>query len=530
MNLSHSKKAYLNFLVMIVILLILDLISESDILYRPFHLNSLFTVIFCPILIIWGYSVCSRIIMPQVRHCLMLIAFSLLMLFVIRTCKWDFFKPLQDISTFLWYMYYIPFITVPMLSFHASVRTGTDPGSKAPVYIPVLWGFSVILIISILTNNLHGKLLIIENDHSYQHGWLYSVLLIHSIILTAASFVILFRKCHLSCCRKQIYIPLSLCIIALVMMIIYLLINGSPTIFGIRLYMIQEVYCLLFIGLWEGCIIIGLLPSNIHYRKLFAISHTDAELISADRSMTIDSLSDDHGTDEDLIRRENPVSGGIIRWTEDRKAINRLNTELSEANEKLREEQDLIEEENRIMEEYSRYETLNRLYDSIAEHTRNKAVQLEKALSDTEGFEKGLIPNLLIGTYIKRCANMVLLSGMSKEIPLEELALAIRESFECMSITGMDCMLTKGTPGKAYAEIIIAAFDLFEAIAEKNINLCSVISVSTSPEQAILMKVETDGAFEEADIPDSINMFRSYITIETDEDETCIVFGGDIHE
>jgi hypothetical protein len=514
MTLSQSKKAYLNFLIIIVVLLVTDYISGSDILYGPFHLNSLFTSVFCPILIMWGFSVRNRIIMPHVRHCLVGIAFSLLMLFVLRTCRHEFFYLSPEINIFLWCMYYIPFVTVPTLSFHAAVRTGSDPESKPHVCIPVIWSLSLILIISLLTNNLHEQLLIINDDYSYSHGWLYYVFLIYSFILTITSLVILFRKCQLSLCRKHVYMPVSLCLIGIILLTVYLVKGGSPELFGVKLYLMQEVFSLIFIGFWEGCIIIGLLPSNTHYKDLFGISHTDAELISSDKSMHFDSVrTPEQGQDEDIIQKEYPINGGVVRWMEDVKTV-----------------RDLIEEENRIMEEYTRYETLNRLYDSIADHTRDKVTVLDGALSDKDSFEKNIIPNLLLGTYVKRCANLILLSGSSKMISVEELTLSIRETFEDLSITGTDCVLEKGTQGKASAESVIAAFDLFESVAEKVLFKCSVISASITPAPGILLQIETDASYSEEDIPDKISKFRSNVTVSGDEDEVCIKFGGELYD
>jgi len=531
MTLTQSKKAYLKILVLILALLVTDYVSATDILYEPFHINSLFTAVFCPVLIIWGFSVKSRIIMPQVRNCLFGIAVSLLILFVIRTCRYDFFHGVPELDHILWYMYYIPFVTVPALSFHAAVRTGSDPESKAPAYIPVIWSIAVILMAAFLTNDLHKKLLIIESDTSYTHGLPYFLYIIYSGVLTLASLVILFRKCRISLCRKHTYIPVSLCMIAVVMLAIYLALGGSPTLFGHRLYFLQEVYSLLFIGFWEGCIIIGLLPSNTHYRELFGISHTDAELISSDKSSQYDSVKmSGSKPDDDLIRKEYAINGGVVRWTEDIGTVRDLNEKLGEANERISEENDLIEEENRIMEEITRYETLNRLYDSIADHTRDKVIALDKALSDTDDFEKNIIPNLLLGTYVKRCANLILLSGSSKTISVEELTLSIRETFEDISITGTDCVLEKGTPGKASSESVIAAYDLFESVAEKVLTKCSVISVSVTPAPGILLQIETDAPYSAEDLPKKIKRFRSRVTITGDEDESCIKFGGEVHD
>ena len=55
--------------------------------------------------------------------------------------------------------------------------------------------------------------------------------------------------------------------------------GGSPTLNGVKLYLIQEVYALYFIGFWEGCILIGLIPTNTSYESLLDITSTGAVLL-----------------------------------------------------------------------------------------------------------------------------------------------------------------------------------------------------------------------------------------------------------
>lgn len=421
------------------------------------------------------------------------------------------------------------FITVPALSFHAAVRTGTDPASPLALSVKIMWAAAAIILTACLTNDLHGCLLDFHADGSYDHGVVYYVLVAFAVCLTLSSLVILARKCQHSLCRRQMYIPAILCGIGFVMLIIYNVCDGAPIISGIKLFNIQEVYVLIFLGFWEGCIIIGLLPSNTDYDALFHLSHTCAEISSHDGKIRFVSAS---RTDfsvmgsPNIVRKSQSITGGAIAWTEDRSTINAISQELSEANDRIQEENDLIAESNRIEAEYTRYETLNRLYDLIADHCRDQAERLENVLSDETAFEEDIVLYLILGTYVKRSANLMLLANSSLLLSLDELCYALRETFECISISGIDCILKKAPGKKSPSELVIAAHDLFEAAVEAVYGKCSIIVASAAPDSRTVIRIETDAPLSWDDIPEKLRIPALSLTV-TDE-ESCLTLGGDV--
>ena len=173
----------------------------------------------------------------------------------------------------LWYLFYVPFIALPTLSLSAASWSGKSENYRIPMIIKIGWGIAGLLMAGILTNDLHHTALIFtfRADGSLQadYNWLYYVIFIWDFSITLSSYILLIIRCRLSQCRKNWYIPVIPSSVAFVLIILYYTVGGAPTVFGIKLYNIQEVYLLLFIGLWEECISIGLISSNTGYSRLF---------------------------------------------------------------------------------------------------------------------------------------------------------------------------------------------------------------------------------------------------------------------
>ena len=155
----------------------------------------------------------------------------------------------------------------------ASSWSGKSENYKIPTIIKACWSITGLIMAGMLTNDLHHAALsfTVKADGSLQagHNWLYYVIFAWSIVITLSSYILLIKRCRLSQCRKNWYVPVIPSAAAFVLIIIYYAVGGAPIVAGVKLYNIQEVYLLLFIGLWEGSIRIGLITSNTGYNKLF---------------------------------------------------------------------------------------------------------------------------------------------------------------------------------------------------------------------------------------------------------------------
>ncbi len=399
-----------------------------------------------------------------------------------------------------------------MLSLSAADYVSKDENADMSGCIRVLWGTTGILLLGVLTNDFHHFVLSFSRKpdatDQISYCWLYYVIFVWSFAVTLGSFLLLIKKCKLSQCRRKWYIPIIPAAAALILVVVYYLCGGnSPQIVGIKLYHIHEIYIFLYMGLWEGCIRIGLIPSNTGYNRLFEITHINAEIQSADGN-TVYRSGDffDTGENADYHRKTYTIRGGSVTWSEDISALNRLNSSIADMTEQIKEENDLIEAENKYTAEKVKYETQNRLYDKIAHHTHPQLVRIDEIMNGSGELKSKMKRCLLFGTYVKRCSNLMLAADHSPVMSTDELYFSVRESMEQMQSLGIVCELTNGTAKKIPSGNIITAYDVFEAVIESVADLANALSVRIIPDENMLLSIETDHIIS----TDSIGIMEVY--------------------
>ena len=141
-----------------------------------------------------------------------MIAVSLLMLFIVRICRWMLFLHSALADRYTYYLFYIPFIALPMLSLSAAEYVSRDEQVDMPLYIKLFWGVTGLLMLSVLTNDIHHFVLSFtkasDNSDHISFYWLYYVIFVWSFVVTIGSFIMLIKKCRLSQCRIKWYIPI----------------------------------------------------------------------------------------------------------------------------------------------------------------------------------------------------------------------------------------------------------------------------------------------------------------------------------
>jgi len=383
----------------------------------------------------------------------------------------------------LWYAYYVPFSFVPLLSLSAALRVGRRETERPPAILPVLWAVWGVLCVLLLTNGRHGWLLRhqIGGGDEAEYGWLYGAVVGWSALLVIAFFLVLILRSRRARIRRFWLAPTAAFVLSAALFVWYYAAGGAPTAYGVKLFNLQELFAFAVVSIWESVIRIGLVPSNTGYGDLFRISHLNAAIADERGTVAVVSFGSEENegdpaderfrepdgeTRPERVSKSAPIPGGTVYWTEDRSAIVRLNSELSEATETLEGENDLIEEENRIRAEQARYEAENRLYDMIAEAVRPELLRVDRSLADGETFEAALRENMILGAFIKRRANLELLADEAGRLSTDELYYAIRESCEYLALSGRAAEVRKNGERELPPGIILLAYDFFEQIAE----------------------------------------------------------------
>lgn len=276
----------------------------------------------------------------------------------------------------------------------------------------------------------------------------------------------------------------------------YFIVGGSLEIYGVKLYTIQEIFCFLFIFSFEGFIHVGLIPSNSEYTALFRLSHIGAEISDHDGTPLYRSLNYLQGNN--VRRHQMPISGGSVVWTEDMSVIYRLNENIQNALDDINQENELIRQENAIREERIRYETQNRLYDSIARRVHTQAETIEMLLcsdgKSEETFRNDLKLAAVMGAYVKRVGNLMLLVGENGMISSAELSLSIRESLEYVSLVGKTCDVSETNVCLIPLPLAVYAYMLLERVLERRWKKFQTVAVTLRAAPRFTMEILLDDA------------------------------------
>ena len=418
------------------------------------------------LIIFWSLTIDQRILNRKIRLDLRVASILALSLFIIRTCKYNIFYNDLTAQRYLWYFYYIPFIAVPLLSLGAAYRVGKPDDIKLPRVFCFLRVIALLLIGGIITNDIHGAGFTFQiNDDSLNasYHWLYFIVLIWIAIVFLSSYIMLVHRCRSSLCKKYAYIPIAVSGICICLWFLYLICGGSPKIFGLKLYLIQELYALIFISLWESCITIGLVSANTGYRELFSHAHLNAVIKSQYGEVCYHSAETEGKA---FVTRTGNIRGGTVEWKEDVSSIRAVNASINAAAERIEEENELLEEENRITTERVRLDTQNKMYDEITSHVERQLKEINESLTDDDMPELRTKFCLILGTYIKRISNLMLIAGGSDEISSDELLFSIRESTEYLTLLGIDCFADSGIKQLWKSDCVVLTYDIFEAIIE----------------------------------------------------------------
>ena len=280
-----------------------------------------------------------------------------------------------------------------------------------------------------------------------------------------------------------------------------------------------EAICFMIISLLECCIQTGLIPSNVSYSRIFMTSSISAQIVDDDGKLAFASqnvvpLSEQQKNeakekelylDEDTILHSGKIHGGRVYWSDDIGVINRLNRRLAEIGEELSSENELLKAENRLKEQKASIAQQTQLYNSITAKVRPQLEKIDGLISDlsihSPDFQKNMELACVLNAYIKRRSNLVLLSAKEKELPLEELALCIRESADYLKQAGVLCSFWQTGQGFLPSDLAELLYERFQNVVEAVLPGLSVLMVTLGVEKgAPFLKLAMEGPEKIPDI------------------------------
>ena len=171
-------------------------------------------------------SVRNRIIQPQVRRYLTLVSALMVFWMTVRTIRYSLDECMW-LMRYLWYLYYLPMLFIPLLSVFVSLSLGKPDNFRLPKWTKFLYIPTAALLLLVLTNDLHQLVFVFPedavvwgDDYSYAFGYFLTVGCIVLCMIT--TLVTMLIKCRIPHSRTVLMLPFIPTMVVLIYGVLYL--------------------------------------------------------------------------------------------------------------------------------------------------------------------------------------------------------------------------------------------------------------------------------------------------------------------
>ena len=442
-------------------------------------------------IIFWTLSLYKRVVNKQVRQILIGVGVLMTVWLLAKTIKYEFFpNNTTTLARYLWYGYYVPMVMIPFLGIMVTQFIDKPDSYRLPKWTYLFYIPAILLIGGVLTNDLHNFAFSFPKgieyyDNNYSYGFLYWCAMAWYIVLGLTFVILLIKKNRLQSSKKMQFLPLFIMLGAIVFWLLYTfkVINVDLTV----------IDCLLIGSLLESALQTGLIQTNTNYRELFEKTtvpviivdgYYQARYTSGGAKPVDETIMKDteNGTVvfNNTILSSAPIRAGRVVWQDDVTKLNKQREELDEIRETLSEESVLIRAETEIKEKQAQADEKNRLYDKIAREVKPQLAILNGLLDKIEKGEntkENLARVAVIGTYVKRRGNLLLLGNENGDVSVKEIENALRESLDNLKLLGIEVSLVVLGNSNISIDNALKIYDLYQTVVEKTLDNLTAIFV-----------------------------------------------------
>ena len=443
-------------------------------------------IIYIGILASWGIAVYDRIVNKSIRRYLVVLMGLMMFWLLMRTLRLTVFLYIFPIGQWCWYAYYISMILIPQLCFFAVKHIGEPEEYKMPKRWHLMSLFSLLLIGGILSNDIHQWAFRFHLGYEagwdyYQRGFLYYIAVLWILICVVMMVAEAIKRCRVPKTHKIIWRPIAMIAIGVLYTVLY---TVDSALFGF--IEMTAALCFIVVAIWESCIKTGLVGSNTHYDELLKYSGLGVAVVDQHYRTYYQSEDAFPLTAEQMKATENSsvmlrggirVSGAAIRgghtlWQEDISELLDTLEELTALREELKDSNSVSMKNYQLDKQIRTLTEKNRLHDELHHQTAHQINLLNswlKQLIDTKDASKKrelLRRIVVVGAYLKRRNNLILVNEQDGIIKSEELKLSLGEMMKNLQLAGIDCGCVVQLETELSSQIAMKLFDFYEYIVE----------------------------------------------------------------
>lgn len=474
------------------------------------YMNYIRAALYLLLFALWGYSLDRRIIQTQALHCMRLTAALMLVWLVLRTLKYEVVTDIT-VARYIWYLYYLPMLFIPLFGVYIALSLGKSEKYRLTGRIVALAAIPAILFSLVITNDLHQQMFAFNSgipgrpdNYSYHHRYLYFICLGWMVGCMIFSLIHLLNKSRIKNGGKKPLMPFIIGCITILYGILYL--TGLSAVrwwFGDM----NVMFCLLYAAIYESCIRCRMIQSNTGYVELFEASTLAAVIMDRSGNVVIRS----HAADEDMICPQDgtqiirpdgtrissaPINGGYVVWKDNVRPLTELRAQLSENKAQIKNNKEKLHEAYLIQKKLHELTEKRRIYDKLDLMYGDQINRIGQLLKQCENTETDEVHNilkriLLLGTYIKRSANLYFLSLEHELLSQQDIRLTVDEAVRVMNVCGTECSVVYYMTKQMHSEEVMRRFNLLKTVVETAVDGLNSIFICLSDDEMDL-SVECD--------------------------------------
>ena len=452
--------------------------------------RTLRTAIYILLYAIWAFSIQTRIIHNQIRKILLMIAFLMIMWFLIRNEKYIYALTFPNLARYLWYLYYLPMLLIPSFAVMIAKSIGLSYDEKLESKSKWIVLVALLLFVMVMANDFHQLVFtfpddsVVYSDSAYSYGFGYLLIVLFLLYCGITTIYTLYKNSRLLNRYSAIIVP----ILPIVVLMIYtLLICLKNRLVLFLAGDLTAVICLLYSLTLELCIQKGFIGSNSGYVELFMDSSLPSMLVNKDKKIVLSNNNsiklDDQQIfnaiekpllldDKTLIQCHN-IEFGYLLWQQDVKELLDTIEDIEDSYSQLQlktkiDQQNLITRQNIIS-----LQQKNRITDLLNQKTSTQIEKIDLLLkkydleNNKEKKKKILIETIFLASYIKRYGNFLLVSQQEKYSSSNDLVRCFQETFSSLQLLGVDCHFSIDFELQLETRSMIDVYHSFQLIVEQ---------------------------------------------------------------
>lgn len=449
--------------------------------------------------VLWGYSLDQRIIQKSVLHCLRLMDVLMLIWLTLRTLKYEVVTDMT-VARYLWYLYYLPIIFIPLLGVYIAIFLGKSENYQLSKKSWLLSLIPAALFLAVITNDLHQQVFVFESgipgvpdNKVVFHRPVYFVILVWIVGCVCFSIVQLLKKNRLPSIGKRRMMPFVLSCVMLLYGVLYLLgFQVVRDVFGDM----NVMFCLFYAAIYESCIHCRMIQSNTGYVELYeattlasCIADQNGHILLRSRTAGENMVCPQEG--ESIVCPDGmrisaaPVKDGFVIWGDNVQHLTELRARLDENKRKKENNKKKLKDAYLVQKQLYELTEKNHIYDELEEKHKKQTERIKELLEQCRNakppkMREHMKEILLLGTYIKRSANLYFLSQEYEKLPQQELRLTIDELVRAMNSCEVECGVVYLTTKPIASKEAERLFELLKTIMEMTISELHSLFISVS--------------------------------------------------